>query len=65
MQESHIVIQHRVVLENLDALRTKFLEIFNGSAVPLNTSGRPSAAWGQPWMTRYLMWKSRAKRGPQ
>src|ERR1700722_7236451 len=65
MQESHIVIQHRVVLENLAALRTKFLEIFNGSAIPLNTSGRPSAAWGQPWLTRYLAWKSRAKRGPQ
>jgi hypothetical protein len=65
MHESHIVIQHRVVLENLDALRSKFLEIFNGSAIPLNTSGRPSAAWGQPWLTKYLEWKSRAKRGPQ
>jgi hypothetical protein len=62
--ESHIVIQHRVVLENLDALRRKFLEIFNGTAIPLNTSGRPSAAWGQPWLTKYLGWKSRAKRGP-
>jgi methionyl-tRNA formyltransferase len=60
--ESHIVMQHRVVLENLDALRSKFLEIFNGTAVPLNTSGRTSAAWGQPWLTKYLQWKSRAKR---
>jgi hypothetical protein len=65
MHESHIVIQHRVVLENLDALRSKFLEIFNGSAIPLNTSGRPSAAWGQPWLTKYLEWKSCAKRGSQ
>ena len=48
MHESHIIIQHRVVLENLDALRSKFLEISNGSAIPLNTLGRPSAAWGQP-----------------
>jgi hypothetical protein len=63
--ESHIVIQHRVVLENLDALRDKFLEIFNGTAVPLNTSGRPSGAWGQPWLTKYLGWKSRAQKVPQ
>lgn len=62
VHESHIVIQHRVVLENLDALRGKFLEIFNGTAVPVNTSGRPSAAWGQPWLTKYLAWKSQAKK---
>src|SRR6202158_2201874 len=65
VHESHIVIQHRVVLENLDALRIKFLEIFNGTAIPLKTSGRQSAAWGQPWLTKYLKWKSRAKRVPQ
>jgi methionyl-tRNA formyltransferase len=63
LRESHIVIQHRVVLENLDALRIKFLEIFNGTAIQLNTSGRSSATWGQPWLTKYLKWKSRAKRG--
>jgi hypothetical protein len=62
VQESHIVIQHRVVLENLDALRSKFVEIFNGTALPLNTAGRSSAAWGQPWLTKYLEWKSRAKK---
>jgi len=65
VRESHIVIQHRVVLENLDALRSRLLEIFNGTAMPLNTSGRPSAAWGHPWLTRYLEWKSRAKSGPR
>jgi hypothetical protein len=65
VRESHIVIQHRVVLENLDALRNKFLEIFHGTATPLDTSGRPSAAWGQPWLTKYLAWKSRARRQPR
>jgi methionyl-tRNA formyltransferase len=60
--ESHIVIQHRVVLENLDALRAKLQEIVQGVAVPLNTAGRPSAAWGQPWLTKYLQWKSQTKR---
>jgi hypothetical protein len=59
--ESHIVIQHRVVLENLSALATKLTEICNGSAVPLNSSGRSSATWGQPWLTKYLRWKYRAR----
>lgn len=63
VNDSHIVIQGRVVLENLDALRGKFLEIFNGTAAPLNTAGRPSAAWGQPWLTKYFAWKSQAKKG--
>lgn len=62
VRESHIVVQHRVVLENLDALRDKFSEIFDGTAVTINTAGRHSATWGQPWLTRYLKWKSRAKR---
>jgi hypothetical protein len=63
VNESHIVIQHRVVLENLDVLRGKFVEIFNQIAVPLNTSERKSATWGQPWLTKYLKWKSLARRG--
>src|SRR5205807_6912932 len=46
--ESHIVIQHRVVLENLSALAAKLTDICNGPAVPLNSSGRSSATWGQP-----------------
>jgi methionyl-tRNA formyltransferase len=62
VRESHVVIQHRVVLDNLDALRSKFQEIFDGTAIPLSTEGRPSAAWGQPWLTKYLEWKSSAKK---
>ena len=60
-RESHIVIQHRVVLENLDCLQEKLVEIFNGTATPLSVSGRNSAAWGQPWLTKYLKWKCRAR----
>ena len=60
--ESHIVIQHRVVLDNLPALQTKLTEIYAGSALPLDVSGRSSATWGQPWLTRYLRWKARARR---
>src|SRR5205809_8006446 len=38
--ESHIVIQRRVVLENLSSLAVKLTQICDGSAVPLNSSGR-------------------------
>lgn len=62
VNESHIVIQHRAVLENLDALRTKLLDISNGTALPLDTEGRSSMAWGQPWLSRYLCWKLKVRK---
>ena len=62
LSDSHIVIQHRVVFDNLDQLRHKLEEIYLGNAVPIDTSGRASAAWGQPWLTRYLSWKWKARR---
>lgn len=60
--ESHIVIQHRVVFENLDALGEALRRIADGTAQPIDTSGRASRAWGQPWLTRYLKRKRHAKR---
>lgn len=60
--ESHIIIQNRVVLDNLDSLETKFSEILAGTAHPIDTQGRMSQAWGQPWLTRYLRWKRAAAR---
>jgi folate-dependent phosphoribosylglycinamide formyltransferase PurN len=60
--ESHIGIQHRVVLENLPALERKLCEIYAGTATALDTAGRESATWGQPWLTSYLSWKRRARR---
>jgi len=62
-QDSHIVIQHRVVLDNLGAIGKKLQEIFLGEAQPLETKGRHSAVWGQPWLTKYLTWKTRGRRG--
>jgi len=56
--ESHVVTQHRAVLEHLDAIRDRLLEIEGGTAAPIDTTGRPSAAWGQPWLTAWI--KSRA-----
>jgi hypothetical protein len=58
--ESHVVTQHRVVLEHLGAIQARLLEIEAGAATPVATSGRKSATWGQPWMSAYL--KMRARR---
>ena len=63
--ESHIRIQYRVVLENLDALAHRFREISAGNAQPIDTSGRHGGAWGQPWLSRYVRWKRAAAREAQ
>lgn len=61
LRESHIVIQYRAVLENLSAIETTLLSACKGAARPLSTAGRPSAVWGQPWLTEYLRWKRMAQ----
>lgn len=63
--ESHIVIQYRVVFDNLDALRDRLLEVEAGTAAPIDTTGRESDTWGQPWLSRYLGWKRRARKRAQ
>ncbi|MCI0437028.1 MAG: formyl transferase [Gemmatimonadetes bacterium] len=60
LRESHIVIQYRCVLDNLDAIAAKLREIHAGAATPIDTTGRTSRAWGQPWLTRWFRWKRRA-----
>jgi hypothetical protein len=59
--DSHVVIQHKVVFANLDALRERLLAVGAGSARPLDTTGRTSGAWGQPWLTAYWTWQRRAR----
>ncbi|HXW89062.1 MAG TPA: formyltransferase family protein [Terriglobales bacterium] len=61
-RESHIVIQDRMVFDNLEVLRQRLEAIRKGQAVPLDVSGRSSAAWGQPWLTKYVAWKRAANR---
>lgn len=55
--ESHVRIQWRVLLENLDAIRDRLLAAMSGAAAPVDVSGRRSATWGQPWLTAYWRWK--------
>ncbi len=62
-RESHIVIQYRVVLENLDAIARRLIAVARGEhPAPLSTTGRRSATWGQPRLSSYLRWKWIARR---
>jgi sugar transferase (PEP-CTERM/EpsH1 system associated) len=63
--ESHIRIQQRVLFENLDAIRDRLLEAASGEASAIDTTGRTSAVWGQPWLTAYARWKSAARKAEQ
>jgi hypothetical protein len=60
--ESHVVIQHRVVLDNLDEIATQLEAVMDGTARFIDTSGRESMAWGQPRLSDYLSWKRAARR---
>lgn len=62
LAESHFVIQNRVVLDNLPQIADLLQRIDAGTAVPIQTAGRSSRAWGQPWLSSYLRWKHQARR---
>jgi hypothetical protein len=63
VRETHTVIQHRAVIENLDEIGRIFLALCRGEQVPaINIEGRRSATWGQPRLTEYLKWKWVARR---
>lgn len=62
LQESHIVLMTRLVLDNFDAIRDRLLDVASGTARPIDTTGRPSGVWGQPWLSKYLAWKRAARR---
>ena len=61
-RDSHIVIQQRAVVENLDAIGSVLTAIARGEHVrPVSTAGRQSATWGQPRLTSYVRWKLAAR----
>jgi folate-dependent phosphoribosylglycinamide formyltransferase PurN len=61
-RESHVVIQHRVVFENLDRIAADLTAFAAGDLVAVDTSGRDSRAWGQPRLSDWLRWKRAARR---
>jgi Formyl transferase len=60
--ESHVVTQHRVVLDHLDGIRDKLLEVEAGTAERITTEGRTSATWGQPWLSAQLKMRRNSQR---
>ena len=60
-RESHVVIQLRSVYDNFDRISEDLAVCTSGSAVPIDVSGRKSAAWGQPRLSDYLRWKWAAR----
>jgi hypothetical protein len=58
-RESHIRIQHRVVFENLEWITPALLDYLEGTSLPLPTTGRASAVWGQPRLSSHLRWRWR------
>ncbi len=62
VRDTHISIQDGTVFDNLDEIRQKLLDIYHGKASPINTQGRQSRMWGQPWMSKYFKWKRAARK---
>jgi hypothetical protein len=61
LHETPNVIQLRVVYENLDAIRGKIVEIYEGKAAAILIDQRTSNVWGQPWLSKYIHIKNRAR----
>jgi hypothetical protein len=62
VRESHVVIQYRAVLENLDDIASTLISVCEQGCRPISVEGRRSAVWGQPWLSAYRRWKSAARR---
>lgn len=58
-RESHITLQQRAVLDHLDGIRDALRSIECGRAVPIDTRGRRSSVWGQPWLSAFIRMQAR------
>jgi hypothetical protein len=61
LADSHQVIQHRGVFDQLPELRAALLAIGDGSARPLRAAMDDSHEWGQPWLTAYWSYRRRER----
>ena len=62
LEESHLRIQNRVVLEHLDTIASLITEAHETEILPIDTSLRSSGLWGQPRLSRFLRWRRRYRR---
>jgi hypothetical protein len=62
VRETHLMIQRRMTLDHLDEIAVRLREVHEGTAGRIETTGRRSAEWGQPWLSKYLYWKRQARR---
>lgn len=62
VNETHRVIQYRVILENLERITRCLIESVRRGIHPLNIEARTSNTWGQPWLSAYLKWKRAARK---
>ncbi|MGH8318292.1 MAG: formyltransferase family protein [Steroidobacteraceae bacterium] len=53
-RDSHVVVQHRAVFENLPLVRATLEAICAGRAKPLDTMGKESGIWGHPRLSAHL-----------
>ncbi len=60
LRDSHLTIQRRMTYGNLRRVQQVFEQLEAGIAAPLSTSGRVSAVWGQPTLSKYWRWKRAA-----
>jgi len=63
--ESHVVVENRAVLEHLDGVKQVFLDIAAGRAQTVDTKGRLSATWGQPWLSAHLRMRAALRETPR
>jgi hypothetical protein len=57
LTETHIQIQERAVIENLENIASMINAYIAGRLTPTDTSGRHSAVWGQPRLSAFLLWR--------
>jgi hypothetical protein len=56
------MIQRRMTFDHLEEIGERLRDVHEGTTGPIDTAGRKSALWGQPWLTKYLRWKWQARK---
>jgi hypothetical protein len=62
VRDTHVVIQHAMVLGNLDRIAADLRAYVDGTREPVDVTGRQSRVWGQPRLSDWRRWKVAARR---